>query len=68
MAQDSSCDEDVELDLEGHFPMAVQVEVEETVVDLTPEQVRMALELRDYDPIAEADIENPDDLQQVLIR
>ena len=60
LAQDSSGDEDEDLDLESSFPTAAQVEVEETVVDLPPEQIRSVIELRDYGRSAEIDIENPD--------
>ena len=59
MAKDISGDEDEDLDLESPFPNATQVEVEETVADLTPEQVRRAVDLRDYRLNAEIDIENP---------
>ena len=38
LAQDSSGDEDEDLDLESHFPTATQVEVEENVVDISPQQ------------------------------
>ena len=62
LAQDSLGDEK-DLDLESPFPTVTQVEVEETVVDLPPEQVRRIVDLRDYDPNAVIDIENPDDLQ-----
>ena len=57
LAQDSSGDEDEDLDLESSFPTATQVEVEETVVDLTLEQVRRVVDLRDYRLSAEIDIE-----------
>ena len=67
MAQDSSCDEDKDVDLESPFPAANQVEVEETVVYLPPEQVRRVLNLRDYDPSADVDIDKLE-LQQLLIR
>ena len=67
MAQDSSCDEDKDVDLESPFPTVNQVEVEETVVDLPPDQVRKVVNLRDYGPSADIDIENPE-LQQILIR
>ena len=60
LAQDSSVDEDKDLDLESSFPTANQVEVEETVVDLPPEQVRRVVGLRDYRLSAAIDIENPD--------
>ena len=33
LAQDSSCDEDEDLDNESPFPTVTQIEVEETVVD-----------------------------------
>ena len=48
------------LDLESHFNTVTQVEVEETVIDLP-------LDLWNYGPSSEIDIENPDNLQQVLI-
>ena len=38
LAQDRSGDEDEDLNLESHFPTATQVEVEETVVDISPQQ------------------------------
>ena len=60
LAQDSSGDEDKDLNLESPFPTATQVEVEETVVDLTPEEVRRAVDLRDYRFCADIDIEKPD--------
>ena len=41
------------LDLESPFPTATQVEVEEIVVDLPPEQVRRVADPRDYAPSAE---------------
>ena len=63
MAQDSSGVEDEDLDLESHFSTVAQVEVEETVIDLPPKQVRRVVDLRDYGPSAELDIENPEDLQ-----
>ena len=56
MAQDSSGDEDEDLDLESSFPTVTQVGVEETVVDLPPEQVRRVVDLRDYR--LSADIDN----------
>ena len=68
LAQDSSRDDDEDLDLESRFPTVTQIEVEAIVVDLPPEQVRTVVDLTDYGPGAEIDIENPDDLQQVLIR
>ena len=60
MAQDSSGDEDEDSDLESPFPTATQVEVEETVADLPPEQVRRVVDLQDYRLSAEIDIEKPD--------
>ena len=68
LARDTSGDEDENVDLESPFPIVTQVEVEETVVDLPPEQVRMVVDLRDFAPGAEIDIENANDLQQILIR
>ena len=68
MAQDRSEDEDEDLDLESHIPTVTQVEVGETVVDLPPLQVRRVVDLRVYGPSAKIDIENPDDLQQALVR
>ena len=68
LAQGNSGDEDEDLDVESHFPTVTQVQVKATVVDLPPEQVCRVVDLRDYSPSAEIDIENPDDLQQVLIR
>ena len=62
LAQDSSGDEEEHLDLESPFPTVSQVEVEETAVDLPPEQVRRIADLRDYGSSAEIDIENPEDL------
>ena len=60
--QDSSGDEeDKDIDLECPFPTVIQTEIEETVVP--PEQVRI-VDLQDYAPSAEIDIENPDDIQQ----
>ena len=59
LAQDSSGDEDEDLDLESSFPTATQVEVKETVVDLPPEQVRRVVELP-YGLCVEVDIEKPD--------
>ena len=60
LTQDSSGDEDENLDQEKPFPTVTQVEEEETVVDLPPGQVRSVVDLRDYGPNAEIDIENPD--------
>ena len=54
-------DKEGDLDLERPF---AAVKVEETVEDLTLEQVRRVVDLRDYGPSAEIDIENPNDLQQ----
>ena len=67
LAQHSSADEDKDLDLESPFTVVSQVEVEETVVDPPPEQVRV-VDLGDYGPHAEIDIENTYRLQQKLIR
>ena len=64
MAQDSSGDEDKDLDLESPFPNVTQVEVEETIVDLPPEQVRRVVDLRDYGSSAEIDTDNPNNLQK----
>ena len=47
LAQDSSGDEDEDSDLESPFPTATQVEVEETVVDLPPVQVRTQVEVEE---------------------
>ena len=58
LAQDSSGDEDEDLNLESPFPTISRIEVEETVVDLTPEQVRRVVDLRDYRLSADIDIEN----------
>ena len=49
------------------FPTVTQVEVEATVLDLPPEQVRNA-DVRDYGPSAETDSENLNFIQQLLIR
>ena len=68
LAQYSAGDEDEDLDLESHFPTITQVEVEEAAVDLPPVQVRRVVDLRDHGPSAKIDIENPDNLQQILIR
>ena len=62
LARDSSGDEDEDLDLYSHFPTVTQVEID-TYVDLPPVQVRRVVDLRDYGPSAEIDIENLDDLQ-----
>ena len=65
LAQDSSGDEDKDSDLESHFPAVTHVEAGETVVDISPGEVRRAADLGDYGSSAEIslDIENPDDLQ-----
>ena len=63
LAQDSLGDEDEDLDLESPLPTVIQVEVEENAVDLPPEQVRRVVDLWDYGPSAEIEIENPDGLQ-----
>ena len=72
LAQDNSSDEDEDLDLDLNlysvFPTVTQVEVEATVVDLPPEQVRRVVDLRDYGLSAEIDIVNPGDLQHLLMR
>ena len=62
LEQDSSGDEEDDLDLESSFPTVIQTEVEETIVPI--EQVRRIVDLRDYDPGAEIDVENPEDIQQ----
>ena len=59
LAQDSSGDEDEDLDLESPFTTSTQVEVEATVVELTPVQVRKVVDLPDG-LSAEIDIEKPD--------
>ena len=56
LAQDSSGDEDEDLDLEIPFPTITPVEVEETVIDLSHEQVRKVVDLWDHGPSAEIDI------------
>ena len=58
LAQDRSGDEDEDLDLESPFTTATQVEVEATVAELTPVQVRRVVDLPDG-LSAEIDIENP---------
>ena len=60
IAEDNSGGEGEDLDLESLFPAVTQVEVEETVVDLPPEQVRRVVDLSDYGPSAVI-IESPDD-------
>ena len=58
LARDSSGDEYEDLELETPFPTATQVEVEETVVDQSPEQVRgVVLDVRDHGPSSETDID-----------
>ena len=55
LTQGSLGDKEGDLDLARPFP---------AVEDLTLEQVRGVVDLRDYGPSAEIDIENPNDLQQ----
>ena len=59
LAQGSSGDEDEDLNLESPLPTVSRIEVEETVVDLPPEQVRRLVDLRDYRLSADIVIENP---------
>ena len=69
---------DLDLDLESlaadldlsdlWYLLAQDSSGEETVVDLPAEQVRRVVDLWDYGPSAERDIQNPDDLRHVLIR
>ena len=47
LAQGSSGDEDEDLNLESPLPTISRIEVEETVVDLTPVQVRTQVEVEE---------------------
>ena len=63
LAEDSSGDEDEYFDLENFF-YRNQVEEERELLN----KLKRVVDLRDYDLSADIDIENPDDLQKVLIR
>ena len=57
LAKDFSSNEDEDLDLEIPFPTITPVEVEETVIDLSHEQVRKVVDFWNHGPSAEIDIE-----------